>query len=270
MTLFRKLQWRGAAPVLLLRAPEEFDPVAAGLAEGARTVTSLRGRGPYPFALVFLRSCREIGELAPKVAARLDEDAVLWFAYPKKSSRTLRSDIGRDDSWGPLGELGFEPVRQVAIDADWSALRFRPAEKIGTLTRDPKRALSREGKRRARAGAGLEPLFARLRALVAERAKGMPVAKDEPGCFVVHSRDTAPNGKPLEFATVAQRKRTVNVYLMPVYVNPELAADLPTGLAKRRQGKSCFNFPRIDEDRLDELDALLSACRDRWQADGRI
>jgi hypothetical protein len=34
----------------------------------------------------------------------------------------------------------------VAIDEDWSALRFRRAEYIKTMTRDEKRAMSTPGK----------------------------------------------------------------------------------------------------------------------------
>jgi hypothetical protein len=34
-----------------------------------------------------------------------------------------------------MGEAGFEPVRMVAIDEDWSALRFRRAEFIKNMTR---------------------------------------------------------------------------------------------------------------------------------------
>jgi hypothetical protein len=37
----------------------------------------------------------------------------------------------------------------VAIDEDWSALRFRRAEFIKTLTRDPGHAMSAAGRRRA-------------------------------------------------------------------------------------------------------------------------
>ncbi|MDZ7812318.1 MAG: hypothetical protein U5L74_04040 [Ideonella sp.] len=36
-----------------------------------------------------------------------------------------------------LGAAGFEPVRQVVVDEDWSALRFRRAEFIKTLARHP-------------------------------------------------------------------------------------------------------------------------------------
>ena len=95
-----------------------------------------------------MRSCVEIAENAPAAVAALVEDGLLWFAYPKKSSKKYRSDVGRDDSWQALGDLGFEAVRQIAIDEDWSALRFRQARFIKSMTRDQKRTWSAEGRER--------------------------------------------------------------------------------------------------------------------------
>jgi len=46
-----------------------------------------------------------------------------------------------------MGELGFEGVRQVAIDADWSALRFRRVEFIRTMRRAKQRRLTDRGER---------------------------------------------------------------------------------------------------------------------------
>ena len=34
-----------------------------------------------------------------------------------------------------MGDAGFEPVRMVAIDEDWSAVRFRRVEFIKTMNR---------------------------------------------------------------------------------------------------------------------------------------
>jgi hypothetical protein len=48
-----------------------------------------------------------------------------------------------------MGAAGFEPVRMVAIDEDWSALRFRRVEFIKTLERGSARALTAEGRKRA-------------------------------------------------------------------------------------------------------------------------
>jgi hypothetical protein len=58
----------------------------------------------------------------------------LWLLYPKKSGG-IPTDITRDRGWEPLHDAGFLPVAQVAIDADWSALRFRRREEIREITR---------------------------------------------------------------------------------------------------------------------------------------
>ena len=55
----------------------------------------------------------------------------LWFAYPKGSSKKFHCEFNRDTGWSVLRGLGFDTVRQVAIDADWSALRFHHVECIG-------------------------------------------------------------------------------------------------------------------------------------------
>jgi hypothetical protein len=47
-----------------------------------------------------------------------------------------------------LGDLGFEPVRMVAIDEDGSALKFRKEKHIKTLTRNPDWIMSKEGKKK--------------------------------------------------------------------------------------------------------------------------
>jgi hypothetical protein len=98
--------------------------------------------------LVFVRSCADIVERASRVAATLADDALFWWAYPKRSSKRYDSDIRRDDSWQPLGDLGFEGVRQVTLDDDWSALRFRRPEHIRSMERDARRAMSARGKER--------------------------------------------------------------------------------------------------------------------------
>ena len=60
----------------------------------------------------------------------------------------LKCDFNRDTGWLPLGTVGFEGVRQVAIDDDWSGLRFRRVEFIRRITRDPKRVMTEAAKER--------------------------------------------------------------------------------------------------------------------------
>ena len=52
-----------------------------------------------------------------------------------KTSKRFKCDFSRDTDWAVLGERSFEPLRLVAIDEDWSALRFRRVEFIKTTTR---------------------------------------------------------------------------------------------------------------------------------------
>jgi hypothetical protein len=52
-------------------------------------------------------------------------DGVLWFCYPKKTSKKYSSDIDRDHGWKVLNDSGFYGIRLVAVDENWSALRFR-------------------------------------------------------------------------------------------------------------------------------------------------
>jgi hypothetical protein len=144
--LLRKLHHKGGVPVVVLWPPDEVEPALARWGDEGVAVRR-RAQGRVPFVLAFVRSRQEVAERAGKVVSLLDgDDAVLWFAYPKKSSKRYRTDLERDHSWGPVGDLGFEPVSQVAVDDDWSALRFRRTEHVKSFTRGG--AISAEGKRR--------------------------------------------------------------------------------------------------------------------------
>ncbi len=145
--LLKKLNHRPAMPVTVLQAPPEVVPLLDGWS--AETEVRRRLAKRETFVLAFVRSAAELAKRAPKLVGALVDDGVLWVAYPKKASKRYKSDLSRDDSWAPLGDLGMEPVRSVAIDADWSAVRFRRAEHIARLDRDPSRLLSAEGRRRS-------------------------------------------------------------------------------------------------------------------------
>ena len=149
--VFRKLQYKDQERIYVAGAPPEFKQHLQAMKSTTKVVTSPSTRSKQPFALFFAKRCADIAKLAPKAGSMIEDDGLLWFAYPKKSSKRYESDIGRDDSWQPLGDQGFEAVRMIAIDEDWSAVRFRRAEHIKSMKRDPKRAMTTKGKQRARA-----------------------------------------------------------------------------------------------------------------------
>ncbi len=83
---------------------------------------------------IFVKSKAEIIKISPKAIQSAKEDGVLWLAYPKISSG-IKSGINRDSGWDTLRKEKFEPVTQIAIDETWSALRFKPLDKIPKMIR---------------------------------------------------------------------------------------------------------------------------------------
>jgi hypothetical protein len=150
-TVFAKLNLKNQREIWILDAPASFEPELAGLS-GVSVHRDLREAGDIAFLLAFVTEQRRLAEVARAAAARTRGDAVVWIAYPKKSSKKYKCDFNRDSGWEALGKEGFEGVRMVAIDEDWSALRFRRTEFIKSMSRDPQRAMSSTGKARASTG----------------------------------------------------------------------------------------------------------------------
>jgi len=80
--------------------------------------------------LVFIKDSKEYLDFLKKKLNLVEPDSVLWFAYPKGTSK-IRTDINRD-SIRETGEgYGITTVAAISIDDTWSALRFRPIDKVG-------------------------------------------------------------------------------------------------------------------------------------------
>jgi len=122
--VFEKLNLKDQAEVVVLQAPLSFEPELAWLPD-RRVVRDVAEVDAVRFALAFAYMKSELDALSAVLVSKAEGDAILWFAYPKRTSKRYRADFDRDRGWEVLRAGGFEPVRQVAIDADWSALRFR-------------------------------------------------------------------------------------------------------------------------------------------------
>ena len=144
---FEKLNLKNHPAILVLDPPASFEPELAALP----AVTILRTLHPLDaidFYLAFVTTQQQVDTLAKAITSRTKGDAVVWFAYPKATSKRYKSEINRDTGWQALGQAGFEPVRAVAIDEDWSALRFRRVEFIKTMTRANEHRMTAQGKAR--------------------------------------------------------------------------------------------------------------------------
>ncbi|MGA8728655.1 MAG: hypothetical protein WB608_07890 [Terracidiphilus sp.] len=128
-TVFEKLNRKDQQEIVVLNAPESFEPEMAKLP--VKTIHHQVASVPsIDFFLAFVTRKSEIGALAPQIAKRAKGDAIVWFAYPKGTSKKYKCDFNRDTGWDQLKAEGFDTVRAVAIDEDWTALRFRRSEFI--------------------------------------------------------------------------------------------------------------------------------------------
>ena len=128
-SVFEKLNLGSRQEMVVLDAPESFAPELARL-----PVITIHHHqesvAEAGFWLAFVTRRSEVDRLAPLIAKRARGDAIVWFAYPKGTSKKYTCDFNRDTGWASLKKLGFDTVRAAAIDEDWTALRFRRKEFI--------------------------------------------------------------------------------------------------------------------------------------------
>jgi hypothetical protein len=137
--VFHKLKLKNQREIVVFNAPASFRSELAALKnvvvqrnpEKARTVD---------FSLAFVTTEAELDRISGLLACKASHDALLWFAYPKGTSRRYRCEFNRGSGWRVLAAANFRKVSIVAIDEDWSALRFRRIEHVkpkGAAVRAP-------------------------------------------------------------------------------------------------------------------------------------
>lgn len=141
-TILKKLGFTDQNPVLIINAPDEYKEIMAAMdAEVHKEVM-----GKYKFIQIFSKDFAEANNYVSEAIQSLEDDGHIWLCYPKGTSKKYKSDINRTKSWEIFAPYDFEPVSQVSIDDDWSAIRFRYVDKIKTLKR--KTAATEKGKER--------------------------------------------------------------------------------------------------------------------------
>lgn len=135
-SIFEKLNLKEHREIVVINAPVSFEGELAALKD-VTVLRDLKKVKTVQFALLFATRQAEVDSLSQPLVEKTRGDAVLWFAYPKGTSKKYACDFNRDTGWNILRSLGFDTVRAVAIDDDWSALRFRRVEFIKTAVKKP-------------------------------------------------------------------------------------------------------------------------------------
>lgn len=143
--VLKKIKFPELAPVIVLNAPESFRLILPEATVSFEITAEIKA---IPYLLFFATNKKAVDSFADTYLNMLKGDSMLWICYPKGSSKKYHCDFNRDNGWNRVGAHGFEPVTQVAIDEDWSALRFRRTEFIKKITRSHESTISSAGKER--------------------------------------------------------------------------------------------------------------------------
>ncbi|MBX2901177.1 MAG: hypothetical protein KF775_16095 [Cyclobacteriaceae bacterium] len=153
--LFKKLNFKDHQEILVLNAPTSFDIELAKISELTEIKKDVKKVKTIDFSVIFVLTQEQIDSTIKSISSKLNGDVILWFCYPKGTSKKYKCNFNRDTGWEKLGNYNLEGVRQVAIDEDWSALRFRKVEFIKIMSRGESYAISREGKKRTKSKSGI-------------------------------------------------------------------------------------------------------------------
>ena len=114
MSLAKKLNLKAGTRLRVLGKPRDVDLDDV-------EVTALAN---VKDVLVFVTRVADLDRAATPMIEAARADRLAWAAYPKAGQ--LGTDLNRDILAKEMQKRGAQPVRQIALDGVWSALRFRP------------------------------------------------------------------------------------------------------------------------------------------------
>lgn len=117
----KKLRIPAEGKLLVLEAPDYL--------ELSNRIDIMPSESSYSFALLFAKSINHLNEHAHTIISACSNEALLWIAYPKKSS-SMYKDLNRDYGWHIVEEKGLQGIASISLNSDWSAVRFRPEKLV--------------------------------------------------------------------------------------------------------------------------------------------
>jgi hypothetical protein len=131
-SMAKKLRLAAGQKVAVLNAPDGYTALLRpGPADIATRLLPVQG---YDVVQLFVNSADELRRLGPDAIRALKPDGLLWITYPKGGVTRAVTDLPATPSWTKrdvLGDItsvtGYKPVAFVAIDDNYTALRFKRA-----------------------------------------------------------------------------------------------------------------------------------------------
>ena len=127
-SLPQKLQMKAGQRAVIINPPENYLERLQPLPEGVELVATPIGQ--FDFVQVFVKNMEDLQNLLPITTQAVKHAALLWIAYPKGGAK-VGTDINRDLLWDAVSKHNLSGVTLISLDEVWSAMRFRPSERVG-------------------------------------------------------------------------------------------------------------------------------------------
>jgi len=121
-SVVQKLFLRENNRFMLLNAPPGYRESLGALPAGVEVTGEISGEADV--IQVFATMQEDLQRQIAGLKNALIPKGILWVTYPKGGSK-IRTDLNRDILFALLQPLGLQAVAMFAVDADWSAMRFK-------------------------------------------------------------------------------------------------------------------------------------------------
>lgn len=111
----------------------------------------------------------------------------------------------------------------------------------------------------------LSIVFEKLKNILKPYAEKLTLTADTADIYYIDGPYSETWKKQLFFGSAQIKKNYVSFYLMPVYMYPDLLKDISPELKKHMQGRSCFNFKKVEADLFEELAGLTSKGAEKFK-----
>lgn len=122
--LLKKMRITPGTTITVLSAPSDYKKTLGQLPEGVTIKTSLKGK--VSFVQLFVKNKKELEKEFEKTYAALEENGLIWIAYPKGTSG-IQTDLTRDKGWDVLEKVKGQWLALISFDENWSAFLMRKA-----------------------------------------------------------------------------------------------------------------------------------------------
>ncbi len=126
--LHKKLQLKAGQRAVIINAPSGYLEELGPLPEGVELAQ--QPEGSFDFVQLFVKDMDELQRYLSTALQAVKHDALLWIAYPKGGAKA-GTDLNRDILWNAVEPHHYSGVTLVSLNEVWSAMRFRPSEKVG-------------------------------------------------------------------------------------------------------------------------------------------